>query len=91
MDATTPPEYARAICSSLENCRVVSIPALGHAPFDLENWQSGDCFDRIAVDFYQEADVSSVDIRCLAEMKPPPFHVESRATGGAPAPGSSPR
>lgn len=73
MDATTPPDQARAVCAALGNCRLVSFPALAHGPFDLDRWQDGGCFDRIAISFFDAATPAALDTSCLARMKPPPF------------------
>ena len=73
MDATTSPEGAQRVCAALGNCRFIEIPDLAHGPFDLDRWQAGDCFDRLAVSFYQAPSPSALDIGCLAGMHPPPF------------------
>jgi pimeloyl-ACP methyl ester carboxylesterase/tetratricopeptide (TPR) repeat protein len=79
MDATTPPAYAREICGHLKQCRVIEIAGMGHAPFDLEAWTSGDCFDRLMLDFFERGDAVNIDTTCVATMSPPPFFVEESA------------
>jgi pimeloyl-ACP methyl ester carboxylesterase len=78
MDATTPPDGARAVCTMLGNCRLVAIPSLGHGPFDLDAWQNGDCVDRLAVAFYQAASPGALDTGCVERMVPPPFVIGHR-------------
>lgn len=76
MDATTPPAYAREVCGHLENCRLIEIAGMGHAPFDLELWSNGECFDQLVLDFYQSGNSSKIDTSCIATMSPPPFLIE---------------
>ncbi len=78
MDATTPPAGARAVCAALGNCRFVAVPALAHGPFDLDAWQGGDCFDRLAISFYDAPSPAALDAGCVAHMVPPPFAVLAR-------------
>jgi pimeloyl-ACP methyl ester carboxylesterase len=70
MDATTPPDWAYEFCANLPHCRVLSIPDLAHGPFDLDEWQHGECYDAIAAGFLA---TGRIDDACLKVMKPPPF------------------
>lgn len=78
MDATTPPADGHAVCAMLGRCRLVSFPLLAHAPFDLGAWQGGDCYDRIAIAFFEADRPMEVDTSCVSEMRPPPFVVPGR-------------
>ena len=49
----------------------VSIPDLGHGPFDLGAWTEGDCFNRLAAHFFE--DPGHPDAACVAHMTPPLF------------------
>lgn len=71
MDSVTTPDWAREFCAATTGCTLVSIPDLGHGPFDLGAWTEGDCFDRLAAHFYD--DPAHPDAACVAHMKPPPF------------------
>ena len=70
MDATAPPDWSYEFCAKLPHCRVVLFPDLGHGPFDLDQWEHGECWDGIAAHFLA---TGSVDDRCMKAMKPPPF------------------
>lgn len=48
MDNVAAPEWGYRFCSALPACRFVSIPQMGHGPFDLDAWTNGTCFDKIA-------------------------------------------
>ncbi|HTM21716.1 MAG TPA: alpha/beta fold hydrolase, partial [Kofleriaceae bacterium] len=78
MDATTPPVYADDVCAMLGTCRVIRVPALAHGPFDLDHWQNGGCVDALAVAFLEAADPRTLDISCVATMRPPPFALPGR-------------
>jgi pimeloyl-ACP methyl ester carboxylesterase len=71
MDHVTSPEWAREFCAATRGCSLVSIPALGHGPFDLDEWTGGECFDRLAEGFL--ATPGRVDTACVGRMRPPPF------------------
>jgi pimeloyl-ACP methyl ester carboxylesterase len=73
MDHVTPPRFAADLCGRLPRCRLISIPGLGHGPWDLEMWINGDCFDRIALDFYATPVPHAVDASCVGTMAPPSF------------------
>jgi pimeloyl-ACP methyl ester carboxylesterase len=77
IDATTPPEASRELCSHLPNCQLLVIPAMGHVPFDLDAWTDGACLESLMIDFFELADPRAVDTSCLSGMVPPTF-----ATGG---------
>lgn len=70
MDATTPPDWSYEFCGKLPHCRVLLFPDLGHGPFDLDQWQHGECYDTIAARFLASG---RVEDGCAKEMKPPPF------------------
>ena len=55
----------------------MSVPALGHGPFDLDSWQGGgfECFDGLALQLLATGDAAKVDTSCVRAMKPPPFAV----------------
>lgn len=69
MDNVALPEWSAAVCSQMPNCRVLTVPDMGHGPFDLDRWSHSECFDNIAARFYE----GSTDFSCLKEMRPPPF------------------
>jgi pimeloyl-ACP methyl ester carboxylesterase len=71
MDHVTAPDWAHAFCADRKGCTLVSIPGLGHGPFDLGRWQGGECFDRLAAAFL--LDPTHVDATCVAGMRPPAF------------------
>jgi pimeloyl-ACP methyl ester carboxylesterase len=70
MDATTPPDWANEFCAKLPHCRVTLIPDLGHGPFDLDQWEHGECYDAIAARFLTSG---RVEDGCLKAMRPPAF------------------
>jgi len=72
MDHVTPPAWAEAFCSSLPSCQLLRIPALGHGPFDLDQWKNGECLDEVMLGFYEHPDTVATD--CLRRMEPPAFH-----------------
>jgi len=71
MDHVATPDWGREFCDSRKGCTFLSIPDMGHGPFDLDQWAEGDCFDRIAAGFL--ADPRHVDTSCIARMRPPAF------------------
>jgi pimeloyl-ACP methyl ester carboxylesterase len=75
VDQVTPPAYAREICAALPNCRLIEIGGMGHGPFDLDAWSNGGCYDDVVHAFFESGTAKDLDLRCLAEMKPPPFFV----------------
>lgn len=77
-DHVTPPAWAMQVCASLPGCRLVRVPHLGHAPFDLDAWTGGDCVDRLALDLYARGSAAAVDASCVSKMAPPPFAVDQR-------------
>jgi pimeloyl-ACP methyl ester carboxylesterase len=70
MDATTPPDWSYEFCAKLPHCRVLLFPDLGHGPFDLDQWEHGECWDAIAARFLASG---RVDDECMKGMKPPAF------------------
>ena len=76
MDHVAPPEWSHRVCDQLPRCRLVSVPDLGHVPFDLAGWEGGDCFDRLALELFRTGSTETVDVSCLEAMTPPSFHVE---------------
>jgi len=71
MDHVTPPEWAEAFCSTLPSCRLLRVPALGHGPFDLDEWAHGECLDAVMLGFYEHG--GTIETECLRSMKPPPY------------------
>jgi pimeloyl-ACP methyl ester carboxylesterase len=71
MDHVTPPDWAEAFCSTLPSCRLLRVPALGHGPFDLDEWTHGECLDAVMIGFYEHP--GTIETDCLRGMKPPPF------------------
>ncbi|MEA2166266.1 MAG: hypothetical protein QOK37_4393 [Thermoanaerobaculia bacterium] len=71
MDPVGAPEWSDAYCTALPNCRLVTIPNLGHGPFDLDVWTAGGCFDELSTAFYK--DPASLDPSCVKRMQPPAF------------------
>jgi hypothetical protein len=65
-----PPDIAEQFCSKLQNCHLLTIPDLGHGPFDLDLWTAGDCYDTITAKFLNDG---IVDDSCLKKMRPPAF------------------
>lgn len=76
-DHVAPPAWSAAICAALPRCRLVRVPSLGHAPFDLDAWQQGatECLDSLALQLFETADAARVDASCVAALVPPPFVV----------------
>ena len=70
MDATTPPDWSYEFCAKLPRCRVLLFPDLGHGPFDLDQWEHGECYDAIAARFLAS---DRVDDECMKGMHPPAF------------------
>ena len=75
-DHVTPPAWSAQVCAALPRCRLLRVPHLGHAPFDMDVWTGGDCLDRLALDFLARGSAEAVDASCLATMVPPPFAVD---------------
>jgi pimeloyl-ACP methyl ester carboxylesterase len=71
MDHVAAPEWGWEFCRARHVCTFVSVPGMGHGPFDLDRWTEGDCFDRIAAAFL--ANPAHVDTACVARMRPPSF------------------
>jgi pimeloyl-ACP methyl ester carboxylesterase len=72
MDHVATPDWGREFCTNRKGCTFVSIPEMGHGPFDLDRWNEGDCFDHLAVRFL--ADPAHLDTSCVARMHPPGFN-----------------
>jgi pimeloyl-ACP methyl ester carboxylesterase len=77
-DHVAPPEWSAAVCGALPRCRLVSVPSLGHAPFDLDSWGGGavECFDGLAIELLATGDAERVDASCVRAMVPPAFAVD---------------
>lgn len=73
LDQVAPPGPARSECSAMRNCRFVEIPAMGHVPFDVAEWEGGACIGQITEAFWQRPDPAALDLGCVQEMQPPPF------------------
>ena len=43
-----------------------------HTARRFEAWEGGDCFDQLAVEFFE---TGRADVSCLVRMRPPPFYV----------------
>jgi len=71
MDHVANPDWSWAYCAALPSCRYVSVPDLGHAPFDLDDWANGGCLDELAAAFY--ANPTALDTTCTRTMRPPKF------------------
>ncbi len=74
-DATTPSAWARQVAASLENSRVVIIPAMTHMPLGLDNME---CLDRMMDSFFATGSAQVLDTSCVATMTPPPFATSVR-------------
>jgi pimeloyl-ACP methyl ester carboxylesterase len=72
-DPVTPPSAARAAASRLSNARVVVIPHGGHT---FSGLIGEDCVRKIAARFFETADVRSLDVSCLKDVRPKPFILE---------------
>jgi pimeloyl-ACP methyl ester carboxylesterase len=70
MDATTPPDWSREFCAKVAGCSLIVFPDLGHGPFDLDQWEHGECYDVIAARFL---DTGRVENGCIKTMRPPAF------------------
>jgi len=75
MDAVTPAEWSMERSRTLPNSRVISIPEMGHQIGGLSNV---DCYDRITLQFLQEADTRKIDTSCITTMKPPQFFTNEK-------------
>jgi hypothetical protein len=71
MDHVATPDWAWEYCRTRKACTFVSIPEMGHGPFDLDRWTEGGCLDRIAIGFF--ADPAHPNSSCVAGMRPPDF------------------
>jgi pimeloyl-ACP methyl ester carboxylesterase len=71
MDHVAAPDWGQRFCAALPSCRFVSVPDMGHGPFDLDVWTGGACFDQVAASFLD--DPATVDLSCLKAMHPPAF------------------
>jgi hypothetical protein len=71
MDHVATPDWGWEFCRSRTACTFVSIPGMGHGPFDLDRWTEGGCFDALAAAFF--ARPGHVDSSCVARMRPPAF------------------
>jgi pimeloyl-ACP methyl ester carboxylesterase len=65
-----PPDYAEQFCSKLQNCHLLTIPGLGHGPFDMDAWTRGDCYDAITTKFLDDG---IIDDSCVKQMRAPAF------------------
>jgi len=65
------PDWGWEFCRARHACTFVSLPEMGHAPFDLDRWTDGDCLDQIASAFL--ANPAHIDTACVARMRPPSF------------------
>lgn len=70
MDYVAAPDLASAFCSTLSNCRFIEVPDMGHAPFDLDAWENGSCFDDMAIAFFKDP---NADLSCIKRLHPPKF------------------
>jgi pimeloyl-ACP methyl ester carboxylesterase len=72
-DPVTPPSSAHAAVSRMSNARVVVIPYAGHMAWGLVG---EDCVKEMAERFLNTADVRSLDVSCLKDVRPKPFILE---------------
>ncbi len=71
-DHVTPKDYAMRIAEGFSNSRVILIEELAHVADAISNIE---CFDNMALAFYEGADPDAVDASCIAEMKAPAFEL----------------
>ena len=72
LDPVTPPDWAAEVARTLPDARQILIPDMGHVFDGLSN---AECFDAMALRFYETGNPRSVDARCVATMQPPPFKI----------------
>ena len=72
LDPVTPPDWAAKVAGDLVNSRQVVIPNMGHSFDGLDHIE---CFDAMVLRFYETADPTGIDTRCVRTMTPPPFKI----------------
>ena len=71
LDPATPPRYGEEVAREhLPNSRHLVVGVAGHSPWD-------PCIDRIAAEFFREADPRGLDTSCAEAMKLAPFVTEA--------------
>jgi pimeloyl-ACP methyl ester carboxylesterase len=73
LDPVTPPQRGEEVAKYLANSRHVVIPEAGHG---IDGLSDGGCLDRIILEFMDKGTAKDLDIRCVEQMKPPPFALE---------------
>jgi pimeloyl-ACP methyl ester carboxylesterase len=76
LDYVTPPIWSYQVARGLSHSRVITMPHGGHLFWDwgAEN-PSGECFDKLALEFYTRGDARQLDTGCAERVIPPPFTV----------------
>jgi pimeloyl-ACP methyl ester carboxylesterase len=74
LDYVTPPAWSYRIARGLSRSRVVTMPHGGHLFWDWgEDEESGACFDRLALAFYESGELRNLDASCAQDVAPPAF------------------
>jgi pimeloyl-ACP methyl ester carboxylesterase len=71
-DPVTPTSMAREIASHLPNSKLVIIPMMSHVFDGLSNIE---CFDNIAVDFFDQPTKHKLNVSCVQQMQPGSYKV----------------
>ena len=71
-DPVTPTSMAKQIVSHLPNAKLVVIPAMSHMFDGLSNIE---CFDNIALTFFDKPSNHKLDFSCVQQMQPRPYKV----------------
>lgn len=71
LDSVTPPEGTAEVAKGLPNAKHVVISASGHIFDGMSGIDS--CLDPLILRFLRSANAKSLDLSCVAAMKPPPF------------------
>jgi len=70
-------DWAKRLERELPKGRLLAVPGGGHGLDGLNGLP--ECYDAIALRFFEVPDVGKIDASCLARLAPPPFAIDSSA------------
>jgi pimeloyl-ACP methyl ester carboxylesterase len=71
-DPVTPPAWAKEAHGNMESARLVVVPSGGHGFFGMIGVA---CLDQLQHQFLEEPVPATLDVSCVASVRPPPFLV----------------
>jgi pimeloyl-ACP methyl ester carboxylesterase len=74
LDPATPPEWAEALRLQLPNSRHLVLRHSGHIFDGLSGAET--CLDPLILAFLRNPDPALLDVRCISDMRPPPFKTQ---------------